>query len=156
MNTTTKDKAMTNGVLDDTLEGLSILNELQELHYESNFGDHIGDLISERPRAKQLQQLFDDLYNSNDSYSDDPITLWLNDTLEFRQLGYRTLGDSWVSTGMRVTLSWGGPNVYLTVSDSDNLAQVDVYWGGDHSMGTVLVPQVISAINELLDAYDLD
>lgn len=157
MNTTTKDKAMTNGVLDDTLEGLSILNELQELHYESTGGgDHIGDLISERPRAKQLQQLFDDLYTSNLSYYDDPITLWLNDTLEIRQLGYRTLGDSWVTTGTRVTLSWGGPNVYLTIDDSENLAQVDVYWGGDHSMGTVLVPQVISAINELLDAYDLN
>lgn len=156
MATLTKDQALTQGVLDDTLEGLSILNELQELHYESNFGDHIGDLISERHRSKQLEKLFNDLYTSNNSYSDDPMTLWLSDTLEIRQLGYRTLGDNWVTTGTRITLSWGGPNVYLTVSDSDNLAQVDVYWGGDHSSGTILIPQVISAINELIDAYDLD
>jgi hypothetical protein len=156
---TKTDKELTQGVLDSTLENLSILNELQELYLDSETRhagdlDKLRELVNVRPRATQLDQLIDDLYSGSDT-DQDPVTLWLNDTLEIRQLGYRSIGDSWIATGTQVTISWGGPNVYLTIKDSPNLALVEVYWGGDSNQGSVLIPQIVSTVNELLDAYDL-
>lgn len=69
--------------------------------------------------------------------------------LEIKFTGSRGLDDAWIIDGVRVLVSFGGPNTLLEIKDGSEWVAIECYWGLAKGEALVYVPNVADYVNSM-------
>ena len=78
------------------------------------------------------------------------LEAYFADVLEIKFTGSRGFDDAWSIDGVRVLVSYGGPNTWLEISDGSEWVIIECYWGGDKGEALVYVPNVADYANSMI------
>lgn len=145
------DKELTQRQLEGTIDSLKALEELTELWYEMD-QDFNGVDLEQDVTLAQRDLIRDYLEDNPDNAQENPLDIYLNDCLEIRELGHRSLGGDWESDGVKLLLTFGGPNTWLTIDHGNDWALLEVFWG-DSARERVYVPQLAQFLTELTEQF---
>ena len=74
---------------------------------------------------------------------------YFSDVLEIRFTGSRGFDDAWSIDGVRVLVSFGGPNTLLEIKDGSEWVAIECYWGLAKGEALVYVPNVADYVNSM-------
>ena len=95
-----------------------------------------------------------DAVSMGSGFSNAFMEAYFADTLEIRFTGYRGFNDAWSIDGVRVLVSFGGPNTWIEIKDGSEWATIECYWGGDKGEASVWVPNVANYVNAMKDGLE--
>jgi hypothetical protein len=75
------------------------------------------------------------------------LQAYFDDALEIKFTGYRGVDDAWTIDGIRVLVSFGGPNTWLSVEDGSEWGTIECYWGVEKGVVSVYVPNVAGYVD---------
>lgn len=144
-------KELTQQQLEGMVRNLEDLEKLIELWQE--FGQDFTDVdldtdvtLSQRDLVREFIEECPDNLDTN------PADVWLSDCLEIRELGHRSIGGEWESDGVKLLLTFGGPNIWLTIEHGNEWAQLEVFWG-DSARQEVHVPNLAQFVTDLVESF---
>ena len=144
-------KELTQQQLDGMVRNLEDLEQLIELWQEFDQDFSGVDLDSDVTLA-QRDLIREFLGDNPDNAQINPADLWLSDCLEIRELGHRAIGGEWESDGVKLLLTFGGPNTWLTIDHGKEWATLEVFWG-DSARREVHVPNLAQFVTDLTEKF---
>lgn len=123
-----------------SIRELEALNDLIGAGAVSN-GDELKEAL--REAGEEALSAYDDLggLEALDRHDYDPLRAYFEDVLEIRYYlkGSLGLGEPELHE-VEALLSFGGPNTYAKVNESQEWVTVTVYWGGDKAERSLYAP----------------
>lgn len=95
-----------------------------------------------------------DAVSIGSGFSNAFLEAYFEDVLEIKFTGSRGFNDAWSIDGVRVLVSFGGPNTWLEIKDGSEWATIECYWGGDKGEVSVWVPNVAEYVNAMKDGLE--
>ena len=95
-----------------------------------------------------------DAVSLGSGFSNAFLEAYFSDVLEIRFTGSRGFNDAWSIDGVRILVSFGGPNTWLEIKDGSEWAIIECYWGGDKGEVSVYVPNVAEYVNAMKDGLE--
>jgi len=134
-DTMTKDYADS---IEGGLKGVDLIESYWHEHQDARAASVALHWDATRPNAEAVTREAwslaesENVFERTDDYRS-PISLWIEDALEITILGEMLPGGEWEPTGVKILLSYGGPNVWLTRTFDHGTGYVELltFWGGD-------------------------
>jgi hypothetical protein len=95
-----------------------------------------------------------DAVSIGSGFSNAFLQAYFEDALEIKFTGYRGFNDAWTIDGIRVLVSFGGPNTWLAIEDGSEWVTIECYWGREKGEVSVYVPNVAGYVNAMSDGLE--
>ena len=96
-----------------------------------------------------------DAVSIGSGFSNAFMEAYFSDVLEIKFTGSRGFNDAWSIDGVRVLVSYGGPNTWLEIKDGSEWVTIECYWwDGGKGEVAAYVPNVASYVNEMKEGLE--